>query len=151
MEMTADRVRTLRVATGSERAGVAPRTVWIGRALSALAILFLALDGGVKVLELAPAVEATRGLGFPASAVFGIGLVELACLLVFVVPRSAIVGAVLLTGYLGGAIAANVRQGNPLLSHTLFPIYVAILLWGGLYLRSQRLRIIVALLARETP
>ena len=108
--------------------------------LSGLAVAFLTFDTLIKVLQLGPAVSGTAELGYPASAVLGIGLVELACLVAYVVPRSAVVGAVLWTGYLGGAIATHVRVGNPLFSHVLFPVYVAALLWGGLYLRDARVR-----------
>lgn len=110
-----------------------------GAALTGLAVLFLAVDTTVKVLNLAPALEATTELGYPASSVRWIGLIQLACLALYVAPRTSVLGAVLLTGYLGGAVATHVRVGNPLFSHTLFPIYVGILVWAGLYLREQRL------------
>ena len=82
-------------------------------------------------------------LGYPADTVLWIGMIELVCLALYLVPRTAVLGAILLTGHLGGAIATHVRVGSPLLSHTLFPIYVALLLWGGLYLREPRLRELV--------
>ena len=81
---------------------------------------------------MAPAMEATTALGYPAAAVVPIGLVELVCLVLSLVPRTAFLGAILLTGHLGGAIATHVRVGSPFLTHTLFPIYVAALIWGGL-------------------
>jgi len=105
--------------------------------------LFLTFDTVIKVLKLAPAVQGTTKLGYPASAVLWIGLIELVWLTLYLVPRTSVLGALLLTGYLGGAIATHVRLGSPLLSHTLFPIYVALLLWGGLYLRETRLRELV--------
>jgi hypothetical protein len=105
--------------------------------------LFLTFDTAIKVLKLAPAVQGTTQLGYPASAVLWIGLIELVCLALYLVPRTSVLGALVLTGYLGGAIATHVRLGSPLLSHTLFPIYVALLLWGGLYLRETRLRELV--------
>jgi hypothetical protein len=114
--------------------------LWTGRVLSGLAILFLAMDTAMKLLLTAPAVETTGQLGYPAGSVLVIGLIELACLAVYAFPRTARIGAVLLTGYLGGAIATHLRVGSPLLSHTLFPIYVAALVWGGLYLRDRRVR-----------
>ncbi|MGH2901323.1 MAG: DoxX family protein, partial [Solirubrobacteraceae bacterium] len=95
-----------------------------------------------------PAVEGSTQLGYPESAIVPIGLILLACLVVYVVPRTAVLGAVLLTGYLGGAIATHVRVGNPLLSHTLFPIYVAAMVWGGLWLRDGRVRAMLAPPAR---
>jgi hypothetical protein len=114
-----------------------------GYVLTVLVALFLTFDTVIKVLKLAPAVQGTTKLGYPASAVFWIGLIELVCLTLYLVPRTSVLGALLLTGYLGGAIATHVRLGSPLLSHTLFPIYVALLLWGGLYLRETRLRELV--------
>jgi hypothetical protein len=82
-------------------------------------------------------------LGYPADSILTFGLVELACVALYMIPRTAVLGAVLLTGYLGGAIATHVRVGNPLFSHVLFPTYVAALIWGGLYLRDARLRAVL--------
>jgi hypothetical protein len=113
---------------------------WAGRGLTGLAAAFLLLDSGIKLLQLAPAMEGTRQLGYPVGVVFPLGVVLLACLALYLIPRASIVGAVLLTGYLGGAVATHVRVGDPLVSHTLFPIYLAIVIWGGLYLRDGRVR-----------
>lgn len=113
---------------------------WIGWGLTAVAALFLIMDGGMKVARAVPSVEGTVALGFPDSAVVGFGLLLLACVAVYLVPRTALLGAVLLTGYLGGAIAAHVRLDNPLFTHTLFPLYVAAMVWGGLALRDARVR-----------
>jgi DoxX-like protein len=114
-------------------------TIWAGRIISALAILFLAFDTIIKVLNLPPAVEATTQLGYPASLVVTIGIIELACLAVYSIPRTSILGAILLTGYLGGAIATQVRAGSPLFS-VIFPVIIGVLIWGGLFLRDERLR-----------
>lgn len=111
-----------------------------GGILSALAILFLLFDGVSKVMQATPSVQGTAQLGFPTSAVFGIGLTLLICTVLYAIPRSAVLGAVLLTGYLGGAVAAQVRVGEPWLLFTLFPVYVAVFVWGGLLLREPRLR-----------
>ena len=111
-----------------------------GYVLTALVDLFLAFDTVMKVLTLAPAVQGTTELGYPVDAVFTIGVIELACLVLYLMPRTAVLGALLLTGYLGGAIATHVRVGSPLVFYTLFPIYVALMMWGGLYLRETRLR-----------
>ena len=116
------------------------RTIWTGRVLSGLSVLFLLFDSVIKVMKLPIAVEATVQLGYPDSVVVGIGIVELVCLALYVLPRTSVLGAILLTGHLGGAIATHVRIGSPLLTHTLFPIYVAGLIWGGLFLREERLR-----------
>jgi hypothetical protein len=114
--------------------------IWTARILNGLAVAFLLLDAGMKVLRLPVAVEGTATLGYPPSSVFGIGVVLLVCVALFIVPRTSILGAVLLTGYLGGAVATHVRVGNPLFSHILFPTYVAALIWGSLYLRDVRVR-----------
>ena len=122
--------------------------LWTARVLTAFAVLFLVFDASMKLLQLAPAIQGTTELGFPAGSVFGIGLLELACIALYVIPRSSFVGAVLLTGYFGGAIASQVRVGNPLLSHVLFPTYVAAMIWAGLYLRDGRLRALVLIPTR---
>ena len=116
-----------------------------GHILTGLVVLFLAFDTVMKVLKLAPAVQGTTELGYPAGTVLWIGVIELACLVLYLVPRTSVLGALLLTGYLGGAIATHVRVGSPLASHTLFPIYVAFMVWGGLYLREARLRELIPL------
>jgi hypothetical protein len=111
--------------------------IWAARALQALLVAFLALDAGMKVLRTAPAVEATVQLGFSASAVAPIGLVLLAFTALYVMPGTAALGAVLLTGYLGGAVAIQVRAGSPTFS-IAFPLLFATLLWVVLLLRDQR-------------
>jgi hypothetical protein len=129
-------------------AGVSKGQLWTGRVLTGLSVAFLLFDATLKVLRRAPAVEGTIALGYPASTVLGIGLAELACVALYVVPRTSFLGAILLTGYLGGAIATHVRVGNPLFSHVLFPVYVALLIWGGLYLRDERVRALVSVRSR---
>jgi hypothetical protein len=121
------------------------KALWAGRCLSGLAVLFLTFDATVKVLQLPPAVQGTIELGYPISVTFGLGVLELALLLVYLLPRTAVMGAVLWTGYLGGAVATHVRIGNPLFSHVLFPIYVAALIWGGLWLRNHGVRALLSL------
>ncbi len=122
---------------------VGKKRLMAGYVLTGLVALFLTFDTILKVLRLAPAIQGTTALGYPADAVLPIGMVELVCLVLYLVPQTAVLGAVMLTGYLGGAIATHVRIGSPLLSHTLFPIYVALMAWGGLYLRETRLRELV--------
>ena len=117
----------------------------VGHVCTGLAALFLAFDTVLKVLRLGPAVEGTIALGYPVDSVQWIGIIELVCLVLYLVPRTSVLGGLLLTGYLGGAIATHVRISSPLLTHTLFPVYVALLLWGGLYLREKRLRALVPL------
>jgi len=133
------------MTSAANTSSVGKKRLVAGYVLTVLVALFLTFDTVIKVLKLAPAVQGTTKLGYPASAVLWIGLIELVCLTLYLVPRTSVLGALLLTGYLGGAIATHVRLGSPLLSHTLFPIYVALLLWGGLYLRETRLRGLVPL------
>ena len=121
-------------------ATVSKGSLWTGRFLSALSTLFLLVDGVMKLIKPAPVVEATVRLGYPESVIQSLGTVLLVCTILYAIPRTSILGAILLTGYLGGAVASNVRVGNPLFSHILFPVYVALLIWGGLYLRNSRLR-----------
>lgn len=111
-----------------------------GYALTGFVALFLTFDTVLKLLQLAPAMQGTIELGYPANSVLVIGVIELVCLVLYLVPRTSVLGALMLTGYLGGAIGTHVRIGSPLLTHILFPIYVALMVWGGLYLRESRLR-----------
>jgi len=113
--------------------------LWAGRILSAIAALFLVFDGVGKVLKVAPVVAGTLQLGYPERTIVPIGLLVLIGTALYVFPRTSILGAIFLTGFLGGAVATHVRVGSPLLTHALFPTYVAALLWGGLVLRNPRL------------
>jgi hypothetical protein len=121
---------------------------WTGRILTGIPTLFLTFDAIIKFANVPAVAEASAKLGLPPDLAPALGAILLACLALYLVPRTAVVGAVLLTGYLGGAVAMHVRVGDPLVSHVLFPIYVAVLLWGGLYLRDARVR---ALVAKEIP
>ena len=112
----------------------------IGRIMSALPVLFLLLDGAMKLVKPAPIVSGTIELGYPQAVIVPLGVILLACTVLYAIPRTAVLGAILLTGYLGGAVATHVRVGHPLFSHTLFPVYVGALIWGGLLLRDERLR-----------
>lgn len=116
--------------------------VWAGRILSALPVLFLLLDGVMKVVKPAFVVEATVQLGYPESVIVGLGVVLVACTILYLIPRTAVLGAILLTGYLGGAVATHVRVGGPLFS-ILMPVILGAMLWGGLYLRDERVRSLV--------
>ncbi len=131
------------LAVTREETRRAPTALWVGRILSGLAALFMLFDAAIKVLELPVAVQGTTQLGYPESVVFGLGVIQLVCLAVYLVPRTSVLGAILWTGYLGGAIATHVRLGNPLFSHILFPTYVAAFLWLGLWLRDERLRAVL--------
>src|SRR5688572_6172981 len=120
------------------------RLIWSGRILSGLAVLFLLFDATMKVIRLPAAVDGTVQLGYPASVILPLGIVQVACLVLYLIPRVAPLGAILWTGYLGGAIATHVRLENPWFTHVLFPIYVAAFLWGGLWLRDARVRALLA-------
>ncbi len=113
--------------------------VWIGNVLSSLAILFLLFDTVIKVVQAAPAVESTVQLGYPAEYVVLLGLAELVCLALYAFPRTAVLGAILLTGWFGGAMATHVRAGSPMFS-VIFPSLLGLMIWGGLFLRDARLR-----------
>lgn len=108
--------------------------------ISALPVLFIILDGVMKLIMPEPVAESFTKLGYPQDLSLVIGSIELACIAVYLWPRTAVLGAVLLTGFLGGAVATHVRIGDPLFTHILFPTYVAAFLWGGLFLRDQRVR-----------
>ena len=99
--------------------------------MTAIATLFLLVDSVGKLIPISPAIEFTVRLGYPESTVPLIGMILLVCLILYVVPRTSVLGAILLTGYLGGAVATQLRVGSPLLSTTLFPIYIGVLVWGG--------------------
>ncbi|MBU8894043.1 DoxX family protein [Corallococcus sp. H22C18031201] len=115
------------------------KQLWAGRVLSGLAVAFLLMDGITKLIQLTPVVAATTQLGYDASAVVPIGVLVLVGTVLYCLPRTSVLGAIYLTGFLGGAIATHVRLSNPLFSHTLFPLYLAAFMWGGLLLRDTRL------------
>jgi hypothetical protein len=116
------------------------KAVWIGRILSGVISALLAADATFKLLEVPQVIEGSANLGYPPGTIFPMGAILLASVLIYVVPRTSAFGALLITGYLGGAIATHFRVEDPLLTHTLFPIYVAIVVWAGLVLRDERLR-----------
>jgi hypothetical protein len=119
------------------------KMTWTGRVLSGLAIAFLLFDATMKFFmdKLPPeALEAGAALQWPIELMPTVGTILLICTILYAIPRTSFLGAVLLTGYLGGAIASHVRVSNPLFTHTLFPIYIAAFVWVGLYLRNAQLR-----------
>lgn len=118
------------------------RSLWAGRIISALPVVFLLVDGIMKLVKPAVVVDATVKLGYPESVIAGIGLLLLACTIVYLIPRTAVLGAILLTGYLGGAVATHVRVGGPWFP-IIFPVIIGAMLWGGLYLRDERVRSLV--------
>ncbi|WP_315834513.1 DoxX family protein [Bradyrhizobium prioriisuperbiae] len=114
--------------------------LWTGRVMSGLVILFLLFDGAIKLVPLDIVIETSRELGIPTSLARTLGVLTLVCTLLYAIPTTSVLGAVLMTGYLGGAIYVHILNGSPLFTHTLFSIYLALLMWGGLYLRDPDLR-----------
>ncbi|HAO40978.1 MAG TPA: DoxX family protein [Afipia sp.] len=126
----------------NELVPISTTALWTGRVLSGLVIVFLLFDAVIKLIPLDVVVETSRQLGIPTNLAVTLGVLTLLGTLLYAYPRTSALGAILLTGYLGGAIYVHVRAGSPLFSHTLFGVYLGILLWGGLYLRDERLRLI---------
>lgn len=118
--------------------------LWLGRIITAIPVLFLVFDTAIKLLNIPAVAQSFRDLGYARNLALELGVLELVLIAIYLVPRTAILGAVLWTGYLGGAIATHVRLDNPLFSQVLFPIYVAAFLWLGLWLRDARLRATLA-------
>ncbi len=137
------------IAHSSARASSSKKRVWVGRVLSGLVVLFLIPDGIVKFIKPAPVVEAFAHVGWPLSLANVLGTLLLVCIALYAIPRTSILGAILLTGYLGGAVATHLRAGDPLFSHILFPTYLGVLLWLGLYLRDDRVRVLIPLRSRH--
>ena len=117
------------------------KMLWTGRIISALVILFLLIDSVGKIVKLAPYLEGTVKVGYPASLVVPLGIVLLICTVVYAIPITSVLGAILLTGYLGGATATHVRVGQPF----WFPVMMGVLLWAALFLREERLRVLIPL------
>lgn len=125
----------------SETTPISPKMLWGGRILSALPALMLLFSGAMKLIKPAPVLQEFARLGYQESAILGIGILELACLALYLIPRTAVLGAILLTGYLGGATVTHVRIGDPFIA----PVVLGVLLWGGLYLRDERIRALIPL------
>ncbi|MGW9328935.1 DoxX family protein [Bosea sp. NPDC055594] len=124
-----------------------PAALWIGRAMSGLVVAFLIFDGGIKLAPLSVVTETMQQLGYSGSPELarGLGVMTLAIALLYALPRTSILGAILLTGLLGGAMATHLRAGSPLFSHLFFGLYLGLIAWGGLYLRNIRLRRLIPL------
>ena len=129
------------------RGGSSGAALWAGRVLSGLVVLFMLFDGGIKLVPLEVVLATSAQLGLPASVGFarGLGLLGLVCTALYAWPRTAVLGAILLTAYLGGAIATQLRVGSPIFSHLLFGVYLGLIAWAGLYLRDARLRALLPL------
>jgi hypothetical protein len=124
----------------AERPAISKGTRRAGWAVGLLPAAFLLLDAAMKLARPPAVVEATVRLGYQADVIVPLGVLLLTCTLLYLVPRTSALGAILLTGYLGGAIATHVRVGDPLATHVLFPAYLAVLLWAGLWIRDARVR-----------
>ena len=122
--------------------------IWVGRAMSAIVILFLVVDGAIKLVPIPIVTETMGQLGYPPSESIArlLGVLTLVCTILYAIPRTSVLGAILLTGYLGGAMATHLRIGSPLFSHLLFGLYLGLLVWSGLYLRDERVRAIIPFL-----
>ena len=127
-----------------QTASVSMKRLWAGRILSGLAVLFFLFDSITKLMRVNAVVQGLVQMGYPVRFVPIIGAILLACVIVYLIPRTSILGAVLLTGYLGGAIASNLRVEAPLFTYVFAPLYFAVLVWGGLYLRDDRVRALIA-------
>jgi hypothetical protein len=125
-----------------ESTGVSLRRIWVSRILTALSVLFLFMDGGMKLFKPPFVVEATARLGYPESTIVGIGVTLLVCTVLYLIPRTSFLGAILLTAYLGGAVASNVRAGTPLFN-VVFPMLFGVMAWASLVLRDKRLESIL--------
>lgn len=127
-------------ASKSDNRPVSSAAFWGGWVISGLPAAMLIMDGVMKLVKPKPVIEGTMRIGYSESVITPLGIVLLSCVVLYLIPRTAVLGAILLTGYLGGAVASHVRVGDPLFSHILAPVYVAIFLWTGLCLRDRRMR-----------
>jgi hypothetical protein len=138
-------LQTVTDATAALPTGRQRNKLRAGWTITSLVGLFLALDCGVKLLDLEPVRAATTELGWPVALDRVLGVIELVCVVLYLVPRTAVLGAILATGLFGGAIASHLRVGDPLFSHVLFGVYLGVALWGGLWLREPRLQALLPL------
>lgn len=115
----------------------------IGWIMTGIITLFLLVDGAIKLIPLDVVISTSVELGIPTSLARTLGILTLVCTILYAVPRTSVLGAILLTGYIGGAIYVHVRAGSPLFSHTLFGVYLSLLIWGGLWFRDPRVRALI--------
>lgn len=123
---------------GTQAGPVSKGRLWTGRIISTLVVLFLLFDSITKVMKMRAVLEASAQLGYPENTIATIGIILLVCTVFYIIPQTAVLGTILLTGYLGGALAANLRIASPMFN-TLFPIIFAALAWVGIFLREPRL------------
>ena len=129
----------------SQAAPISKKQLWAGRIISTLPILFLLVDGIMKLVKPPVVVSGTVELGYTESVIVPLGILLTLCTVLYAIPRTSVLGAILLTGYLGGAVATQVRVGNPVFTYILFPVYLGVLIWLGIYFRDERLRSLVPL------
>ncbi len=130
---------------GTQSAPLSRGWVWAGRTMSGLVVVFLLFDGIIKLIKIQPVLDSFAQLGYPVKLAVPIGIIDLVCAVLFAIPRTALLGALLMTALLGGAISTHVRIESPLFSHTLFGVYLGLIAWGGIYLREPRLRALLPL------
>lgn len=131
--------------TAVQSAPISNKARWTGYIFSGVVVLFLLFDGAMKLIPLDIVVQTSEQLGIPAGLARPLGILTLACAILYAVPGTSVLGAILLTGYLGGAIYTHLRAGSPLFTHTLFGLYLGLLIWGGLWLREERVRALIPL------
>jgi hypothetical protein len=117
--------------------------LWTGRVMSGLVIAFLLFDGAMKLIPLQVVIDTSQQMAIPLDIIRTLGVLTIAGTLLYIYPRTSVLGAIILTGYLGGAIYAHYRLADPLFTHTLFGVYLGLLIWGGLYLRDPRVRALI--------
>jgi len=131
----------------AQTAPVSKKKIWAGRIISAIPALLLLFSGAMKLMKPAPVLQGFAHFGYPESVIITIGILEVACTIVYLIPRTSILGAILMTGYLGGATASNVRVGDPA---SYMTVLLGVLVWGGLYLREDRLRALLPLRSSQS-
>ncbi len=127
--------------SATQTAPLSKKMLWAGRIMSTLPVLLLLFSGVLKLWKPAPVVQGFAHFGYPESLALSLGILELACTVIYVIPRTSVLGAILMTGYLGGATASNVRVGDSF----IIPVGLGVLAWGGLFLREERLRALIPL------
>ena len=138
-----DSLTVIPMQTATPAAPYPKSRIWAGRIMSGLVVFFLTADSIMKLMHASFVLKEMERLGLPVNLTVPIGIILLTCTILYAVPRTSVLGAILLTGYFGGAVLTHLRAGDPLLSHALFPIYMGVVLWGGLFARDKRLRALI--------
>jgi hypothetical protein len=131
--------------TIAQSAPVSGKARWAGYTISGIVVAFLLFDGIIKLIPLDIVIETSGQFGIPVHLARPLGILTLVCTILYAVPRTSVLGAILLTGYLGGSVWTHLRIGSPVFSHLLFGVYLGLMIWGGLYLRDERLRALIPL------